>query len=215
MITKYGREIYRHRSDKGSVLEWVENGFKHKTFILDAAYRPEPMRVCDDNSVFNREQLYDPYKNYYPLQRDGKPLFYLTDLSEDEKRDDCLMSMIEIIDQGTSEYNTVLADKANRYHDVENLATEVLNNDIIIDGKRCTVPNIQTLIVLTIEGEAIDQLDPTARQYGGVTSNGKFDQRFWSSTEYLNGYYNWCVDCPEVCYLGKSEDMSTIPVVEL
>ena len=88
-------------------------------------------------------------------------------------------------------------------------------HDIIVDGRRASIPTIQQLMFLVYNHKTLDALDPTVEKHGSLQALLEGGEGFWSSTEYSNGYYSWYVSGKEVYYEGKSGDRTTIPSIEL
>ena len=122
------------------------------------------------------------------------------------------------IDANTSKYNT---DVWIGYSDSP---AAQLARGVIVDGEGCDIPNLQTLMRIYCEAEALDAMDPTVSSYtgnalGSANTNGSWYiagfNYSWSSTEYssdrcrLVGYYGYCG------YYYKNHLYSVVPVLEI
>ena len=190
-------EIKRHESGKGSVVE----AFGHRLLVLDAAYRPIPARLCRDEPVFEYiDSRFNPHVDIQPLTN-GYNVFDVKGQFEDS---------VILKDNKTGTQNTAAMASCTGK---DCLASAVYN--IIVDGRRASVPTIQQLMFLVYNHKTLDALDPTIEKYGSLQALLEDGEGFWSSTEYINGYYSWYVSGKEVYYEGKSGDRTTIPIIEL
>ena len=215
VVTKGGRLLYRHSSGKGTVMEF-NDGSPRKVVILDAQYRSTG--TMEKNDVDLPLTNYDNYNNTngnYYLNGSGDhngipPVMTDTQLNS---------LWVDSIDENTGKENCdawIAAGKTN--------ATAINHaRSITVDGKPCSVPNMQTAMRLMCDGDELDALDPTADSYptyklGKNTGNTYWDwngnRRIWTSTEYSNlsvrfVHYNGC------CSLSSDQyTYGVVPVLE-
>lgn len=177
------RKIYRHFSNEGSVIEFDMYGTPIKLFVADAKYRDvKPWRTrSTDASVDNFMGDYHRINPIADGDDRGSPLSYnLTD-QELQARFPSFKT------DKTAKENT---DALMTYDDTE--AAHWCRAQNISGVGALDLPNIYELVVLYLEADNIDALDPTAEQYpnmmlGYKATNGRFYNIFgytWSSTEH-------------------------------
>ena len=209
------RKIYRHSSDAGSIIEFNMYGAPVKLFVADAKYRA--------NKIWGLQGTGTPLVN---LQGDFR---YISPHNTGDHRNEPLG--YEITDaelqakfpsfkaDKTARENTdvlVVYDEAQAAHWCRNLAIEGVGN--------LDLPNIYELMILYLEADNLDALDPTAEQYpnmmlGYKATNGRFfniSGMVWSSTEY-SAKGARPVNCHGYVGYGSKnyESLGVVPVKEL
>ena len=193
-----GRKIYRHSSNAGSVIEFNYWGTKKKLFVADAKYRGSGL-VYDTTEQSHGNPELEVTTAYFNGSQDNKnaPLPYT--------RDDAWIQSTypELKGDGTAKSNT---DKLMEF-DTTGATHHCRNQDIPGVGQ-LDLPNLYELIILYLESDNIDALDPTVasnrdKALGKMGTYGRFmldtHGTVWSSTEY--GFiYAWGVD-----YLGNAD----------
>ena len=177
------RKIYRHSSNEGSVIEFNMYGKAVKLFVADAKYRAvKPWRTYGaDTSLDN---FRGDYRCINPIadgdDRGGALSYNLTD-QEIQTRFRRFM-----VDK-TAKENT---DALMTYDDTE--AAHWCRAQNISGVGDLDLPNAYELMVIYLESDRLDALDPTASSYpqymlGCKNPNGRFspesNNRYWTSTE--------------------------------
>lgn len=227
-----GRTFYRHPSNMGTVMRWVDTkGVTHNTLVLDAAYRtalPWGGYGTDIPTMTN-------YTNRY---------YYLSSGVSDRTS----------IDATDSNATTAASFFASSYSDsvinclpgyFEDVASSKLETDRIItalgnntkhaagycrsktvDGISCDLPNIQTLIRIYCSMFTLDLLDPSTSnnsyKFTMAKSSNSYNWHFGfhveagSSTNY-GSYGAWSVNCDGFVSNGNDKRLAygVIPVLEL
>lgn len=177
------RKIYRHSSDAGSVIEFDYWGTPVKLFVADAKYRA--------NKIWGLQGTDTPLVN---LQDD---FHYISPRNTGDPRNQPLA--YEVSDtELQAKFPSFKADRTARENtDVlitydETQAAHWCRTQVIDGVGALDLPNIYELMVIYLEADQIDALDPTAEQYpwlalGYKATNGRFfniSGMVWSSTEY-------------------------------
>ena len=211
-----GRRIYRHESGQGSVIEFNYWGVPMKLFVADAKYRGLGLRYDIKPRAHGNPQLKVTTSplNGGSNDNDTMALPYT--------RDDAWIQSTypELKGDGTAESNT---DKLVVYPTTE-AAHHCRNQDIPGVGQ-LDLPNLYELIILYLESDNIDALDPTVtsnrdKALGKMNTYGRFDFNdqglVWSSTESIDDY-GWRVTCFGVThyYTYNAIHLGVIPVKEL
>ena len=209
-----GRKIYRHSSNQGSVIEFDYWGAKKKLFVVDAKYRGLDL-VYDAKSRSHGNPQLTVTTGYFNGSADDptEALSYT--------RDDAWIQSTypELKGDETAKSNT---DKLMVYSATE-AAHHCRNQDIPGVGQ-LDLPNLYELIILYLESDNIDALDPTVesnrdKALGMMNPYGRFDLNdqglIWSSTE--NSWANaWGARCNG--YAGGNRQLNhfgVVPVKEL
>lgn len=235
--TAGGRYIYRHESDMGSVLLFDMFGEAVKLFVVDAKYRTKAafMLGAYVDSMLTNFQDKNKGGSYYinngsaavgttanvPVITDASLQGYWASLSADKTaRYNCDVWMA--LDKQTITTGSSSSMSSNVLF-VPAVSYARSLTDVFSDG--CDVPNEYELMVLYLESDNIDALDPTVatnktKALGKVANPaGRF--RFdgtgyaWSSTEY--NYNNVrSVSSDGNCYAStKNSESWVLPVREL
>lgn len=201
LVLPSGRKIYRHISDKGSVLEFTD-GTVRRVLVLDACYRF--MAKWGTYSTQAQKLNYNIANTKNTQYIDGTDTDMDTDRMYPQTDADLNTLWRYSIDKNTARQNdTVWMTYQNNPDYKDPFGTRGVP---AVAGCRqievpnygfADVPNIQTLIRIFIEADHIDDLDPTIGDYptfalGRANSNGYWifdtgingtDREAWSSTE--------------------------------
>lgn len=201
------RKVYRHESDKGSVIEFDMYGKKMKMFVVDAAYRPEPTVVgtfgvdIHDLKYFDTE--YSEFNKLQPSDSQLQGVFkeLAKDLSAKENTD------------------ILVRYKSNAAKACRNISIKELGN--------LDLPNLYELMVIYQEADTLDALDPTFNRHKhaglGTNSNlGKFNYdhcwHYCSSTldgEYTVRFVDANGRASYSKFMSKADKYGIIPIKEL
>ena len=176
-----GRKIYRHESGQGSVIEIDYWGTPMKLFVVDAKYRGMGF-------------IYDT-----KLRPTGNPQLSVAANYLNGPEDDLWVqrTYAALKNDGTAKSNT---DTLMRFASFETEAAHHCRKQDIPGVGQLDLPNLYELIVLYLESDNIDALDPTAEANIYRTLGKMNPSRFdfgdgiatWSSTE-ASGDYAWCI----------------------
>ena len=183
-----GRKLYRHSSNAGSVIEFDYWGSSMKLFVADAKYRG--LAAYDDTtSQMHGNPMIAVTHDYFNGSADIK-----TEALTYNKDDAWIQSTYtDLRNDGTAKSNT---DTLMKYSTTA-AAHHCRNQDIPGVGQ-LDLPNLYELIILYLESDNIDALDPTAesnrdKALGKINPCGRFDfnntRSVWSSTESGAMYY--------------------------
>ena len=197
-----GRKLYRHESNQGSVIEFDYWGSQMKLFVADAKYRTAAL-------------AYDMAQ-----QSHGNPQLTVTTDHFNGSADDAWIqsTYAALRDDGTAKSNT---DKLMKFGTTE-AAHHCRKQDIPGVGQ-LDLPNLYELIILYLESDNIDALDPTAEtnMYKALGRMNPFRFDFgdqlmvWSSTE-ASDECAWYVSLNGgACTEEQSLLGSVVPVKEL
>jgi len=231
-VTDSGRLIYRHPNDKGSVLEFDMFGTPVKLFVADAQYRAALFFTSSytatpaglSNFNFNNGTDWFIQPNYANQSSSVSP-GTITDaqlqstwssLSTDKTASGNCDVWMTVSSASSSSYAVGYARSLNAFSG-------------ILDG--CDIPNEYELMVLFIEMNYIDSLDPTVssyQQYALGNNKGINGERWkwdstgfpaaWSSTALTDGnsrYVRNSGDCSGVSNSASGYVAGVIPVREL
>ena len=177
----FRRRIYRHSSNQGSVIEFDYWGTPVKLFVADAKYRGIDLAYDTTRRAHGGPQL-TVTDDYFNGSADNvhAALSY--------NKDDAWIqrTYAELRNDGTAKSNTDFLMK----FDTTEAAHHCRKQDIPGVGQ-LDLPNLYELIILYLESDSIDALDPTAssnrdKTLGMMSSGGRFDFNIgylWSSTE--------------------------------
>lgn len=177
-----GRKIYRHSSNAGSVIEFDYWGTKKKLFVADAKYRGLNLKYDTTRQSHGNPSL-SVTTNYFNGSEDNDTasLTYT-------KSDTWIQSTYAALkNDGTAKSNT---DFLMKFGTAE--AAHHCRNQNISGVGQLDLPNLYELIILYLESDNIDALDPTAesnrdKALGKMNTRGRFDfdsvHAVWSSTE--------------------------------
>ena len=211
---RLGREIYRHSSNEGSVIEFDYWGTKKKLFVADAKYRATNLAYDTAYQSHGNPQL-DVTVSYFNGSADNKtaPLSYT-------KNDAWIQSKyFQLRDDGTAESNTDFLMKFDTTQ-----AAHHCRSQNIPDVGQLDLPNLYELIILYLESDTIDALDPTAesnrdKALGKINTYGRFDFGgngfVWSSTEHRSSSACGINDNGHANHYTQSRNYGVIPVKEL
>ena len=208
------RRIYRHSSNEGSVIVFDYWGTPMKLFVADAKYRAANLAYDTTSQSHGNPQL-RVATSYFKGSRDNpaKALIYTKD-------DAWIQSTYAALqNDGTAKSNT---DFLMQFDTTE--AAHHCRNQNIPGVGQLDLPNLYELIILYLESDNIDALDPTAsdnrsKALGMMNLSGRFkfngDSSTWSSTEYSAGRSNDIVYWGAVDYDVQSSTYGVAPVKEL
>lgn len=186
---KQGRKIYRHESNEGSVIEFDMYGTPVKLFVADAKYRAikEWGLQVTDTPLENFQEDYRWINPGNVPDDESKPLSYsLTDQELQAqfpsfKSDKTARQNTDVLMQCNNDMNDDF--------DNDNEAVHWCRAQNIPGIGNLDLPNIYELMIIYLEADNIDTLDPTIEQYpdmmlGHKSTYGRFRRlRPWSSTE--------------------------------
>ena len=215
-----GRKIYRHESNEGSVIEFDYWGSPMKLFVADAKYRGYGPKYDETGRSHGNPQLngiagfYNSYLNGTFEGDDPTVALPYT------RNDAWIQSTYAALkNDGTARSNT---DKLTAYSSAR-AAHHCRNQDIPGVGQ-LDLPNLYELIILYLESDNIDALDPTVesnrnKALGKMGTYGRFNVGYyssvWSSTE-RDSRYAWCIgDGGALGYYNQDSMLSVVPVKEL
>ena len=177
------RKIYRHESNEGSVIEFDYWGTLMKLFVADAKYRGYDLYYDTQYRSHGNPQLSSLTTSFFNGSRDicREALTYT-------KNDSWIQSTYsQLRNDGTAKSNTDFLMK----FDATEAAHHCRNQDIPGVGQ-LDLPNLYELIILYLESDNIDALDPTVssnrdKALGMMNPYGRFNCNNhgpgWSSTE--------------------------------
>ena len=176
------RKIYRHESNEGSVIEFDMFGKKVKLFVADAKYRGLNLTYDTSHRSHGNPQLPVTTASFNgSVDNKTQALTY-------NKNDAWIQSTYpQLRNDGTAKSNTDFLMSFN----TTDAAHHCRNQNISGIGQ-LDLPNLYELIILYLESDNIDALDPTAssnrdKALGKMNTYGRFDfnnqRRVWSSTE--------------------------------
>ena len=186
---KQGRKIYRHESGEGSVIEFDMYGTPVKLFVADAKYRAiKEWRLNHvDTPLDNFQEDYRWINPGNAPDDESKPLSY--SLTDQELQ----AQFPSFKSDKTARQNTDVLMQCNNDmdddFDNDNEAVHWCRAQNIPGIGNLDLPNIYELMIIYLEADNIDTLDPTLGQYpdmmlGHKSTYGRFRQlRPWSSTE--------------------------------
>lgn len=209
------RKIYRHSSDAGSVIELNMFGAPVKLFVADAKYRTNKIWGLQgtDTPLVN---LQDDFHYISPRNTGdprNQPLAYEVSDTELQAKFPSFKA------DGTARENTDVLMTYDETQAAHWCRTQVIDGVGALD-----LPNIYELMVIYLEADRIDALDPTAEQYpwlalGYKATNGRFfniSGMVWSSTEYSAKGARPANCHSFVGYGSKNyESLGVVPVKEL
>ena len=178
-----GRKIYRHSSNAGSVIEFDYWGTPMKLFVADTKYRGLDLRYDERLQSHGGPQFVGLAAGYFNGSADNEtePLTYTKD-------DAWIQSTYAALkNDGTAKSNTDKLVRSSAAY-----AAHHCRNQNISGVGQLDLPNLYELIILYLESDNIDALDPTVesnrdKALGMMDTNGRFNFRsatgVWSSTE--------------------------------
>ena len=210
-----GRYLYRHSSNEGSVIEFDYWGTPMKLFVADAKYRATNLAYDATNRSHGNPQLTVTTAWFSGSQNNRKVALAYT------KDDAWIQSTYTTLkNDGTARSNTDILMGFT----TTKAAHHCRDQDIPGVGQ-LDMPNLYELIILYLESDHIDALDPTVesnrdKALGMMNTNGRFHfnqtTAVRSSTE-LSPNKSWCVG-----YGGRAWDTGNqsdargvVPVKEL
>ena len=213
------RKLYRHSSNEGSVIEIDYWGSSMKLFVADAKYRAVALAYDTSPQSHGNPQLVGITEDYFNGSADnkGEALPYTKD-------DTWIQSTYAALrNDGTAKSNTDFLMESG----TSEAAHHCRNQDIPGVGQ-LDMPNLYELIILYLESDNIDALDPTinsnrGKALGRAGSYGRFYfgnppmGYVWSSTE-NSSHHAWLVshDGGAIRSIsGQQYDDSVVPVKEL
>ena len=220
-----GRKLYRHESDIGSVLEFIDQGVLRKVLVLDAQYR----------SLNERFGLYNVdvglpipattaniYNKYGKASIFGEPIDLISLNTIPILTDDNFDNLnIGSCDPNTSKYN---CDQYMKFKDTTDTLPSTYGGpikgcpavqycrNIKILGTKCDLPNISVLARIFLEADNIDKLDksssthstnllgfsnPNGLWFGGLT----YVIYAWTSTASVKSTSNFS---QRICYFNTT-----------
>ena len=184
------RKLYRHSSNEGSVIEFDYWGTWTKLFVADAKYRGLNLAYDTTNQSHGNPQV-TVTTSYFNGSADNRnaPLTYTKDDTWIQN------TYAELRNDGTARSNTDLLMRFS----TTNAAHHCRDQNIAGVGQ-LDLPNLYELIILYLESDSIDALDPTAesnrdKALGMMNTTGRFTfgtiYGVWASTETSGGHVWW------------------------
>lgn len=193
-----GRVVYRHESNKGSVIEYNEFGTNKKLFVADAAYRGSAKLKNTNAAVSGLKQwkhtyyptctgnVIDSFTGYVDLSKVADLTPYESKLTDSWFQSALTATLKPVLQTAKAATDLMIADG-------QCPAAQFCRSKSV--GIQLQLPNIYQLFVMFAMGDVIDKLDPTlaANQiYALGWNGGKNTYRWyiggnrttWSSTEY-------------------------------
>ena len=209
-----GRKIYRHSSNEGSVIEFDYWGTPMKLFVADAKYRGLDLAYDMAFGSHGNPEL-SVTMDYFNGTADN-----MNEALSYTKNDAWIQSTYaELRNDGTAKSNTDFLVK----FDTTAAAHHCRNQNISGVGK-LDLPNLYELIILYLESDNIDALDPTAQSnrdkaLGKMNTYGRFGFNdgigAWSSTE-SSPVAAWYVRIMGLSLThGQVNSFGVVPVKEL
>lgn len=218
LIAQYerlGRRIYRHSNNEGSVIEIDYWGRPMKLFVADSRYRA-PSCAYDTVLRSHRNPQLSVTTEYFNGSSDDR-----TAALPYTKDDTWIQSAYpQLRNDDTAESNT---NKLTAYSSTAEAAHHC-RNQFIYEVGYLDLPNLYELIILYLESDNIDALDPTVSSdrntaLGMMNTFGRFNfgsgTMVWSSTE---GSFNiaWYVLSDGSANFNRQDrNGGVIPVKEL
>ena len=178
-----GRKIYRHSSNEGSVIEFDYWGTPMKLFVADAKYRATNLAYDTTHQQHGNPEL-PATTEYFNGSQDSR-----TEALSYTKNDAWIQSTYPYLRKdGTAKSNT---DNLMAYSTT--VATHHCRKQNISGVGQLDLPNLYETIILYLESDNIDALDPSAessrdKALGMMNTYGRFDlggsSHVWSSTGY-------------------------------
>lgn len=215
------REIKRHSSNQGSVITFDMFGVRTELFVADAKYRTSLQWSSNKNACGYLRYLSLQWFDVKYINPDNAPIDCFKPLKVSFSDKELRLRFMLTPDDFAKNNTDILAD----YH-LSNAAAWC--RDIVIDDiGPLDLPNLYELMVIYLESDRIDALDPTVtaitecRQLalGNLNPNGRFNLNkrieVWSSSLFspelvrtvtLNGYAGWA---------NMSRIAGVVPVKEL
>ena len=214
-ILPSGRRIYRHSSNQGSVIEFDYWGIKMKLFVADAKYRAAGLAYDTTQRSHGNPQLSVTTAYFNGSADFGKAALSYT------KDDTWIQSTYASLkNDGTAKSNT---DFLMNF-DTTDAAHHCRDQNISGVGQ-LDLPNLYELIILYLESDNIDALDPTAesnrdKALGKMNTYGRFafgdGGRIWSSTGHSSYAFAWPVySGGQALHFGQIFNLGVVPVKEL
>lgn len=227
-----GRIFYRHPSNMGTVMRWVDTkGVMHNTLVLDAAYRTALPWGGYGTDIPTMTDYTNKY--YYLSSGIGDRISIdATDSDATTAASFFASNYTDSIINGLAGY---FEDVASSKLETDRIITALGNNikhaagycrSKTVNGIDCDLPNIQTLIRIYCSMFTLDYMDPSTSnnsyKFTRVKSGNIYNWDFglhleaWSSTEY-GSYGAWAVNCDGFVSNGNCKDYAygVIPVLEL
>lgn len=190
LLARYStRMIYRHESNEGSVIEFDYWGAPMKLFVADAKYRGFDLAYDTELGSHGNPHLSVTTLNFNGSEDDDNKHEALSYT----KNDAWIQSTYaELTGDGTAKSNT---DKLMEYSTTQ--AAHHCRNQNISGIGALDLPNLYELIILYLESDNIDALDPTVasnidKALGKMNTYGRFNfdnnGYVWSSTGKSTNY---------------------------
>ena len=209
------RKLYRHSNNQGSVIEFDYWGTLMKLFVADAKYRAKTLAYSTKQQSHGNPQL-SVTRDYFNGSADNTngALTYT-------KNDAWIQGTYATLrNDGTAKSNT---DFLMRFSATQ--AAHYCRNQNISGIGQLDLPNLYELIILYLESDNIDALDPTVssnrgKALGKMNTGGRFNfggqSSLWSSTEHSSSHA-WYIYPAGLANSGsyQSIGLGVIPVKEL
>ena len=204
------RKIYRHESNEGSVIEFDMFGKKVKLFVADAKHRFEYFTEECFNSILNGNRI--GYVNPQDM-RDNETKALSYNLTDNE---------IQLRYSALSKCKTALENTSGMISMGDTGAPAKCREKSIRGLGSLDLPNAYELVVIYLESDNIDALDPTATSHpnlalGHRATNGRFHATygsFWSSDS-LRSYNVTITSSGDITGINPGNARGVCPVKEL
>lgn len=227
IISPRGRLVYRHESNKGSVIVYDNFGLPASMLVYDASYRVTGVRWLSANEPVTGMKQWN--HSYYPTCTSNRidTDYGFTNLNSRE-------DITPFTDKMTDAH--LQAAMAETYVPVMMTAKDGTDKLLAAGGStaaqyvraldvpiQAQIPNAYQGLILWTEGDVIDSLDPTLTSSIKAMALGKYTNSYrwlnnthaWSSTECNNtqaarltaGYY--------LATISKNVAMGVVPIAEL
>ena len=207
------RKLYRHESNQGSVIEIDYWGTPMKLFVADAKYRAAGLAHDTSPKSHGTPQL-SVTTAWFNGSSDNRTMALPY-----TKDDSWIQSTYAALrNDGTARSNT---DKLMGFDTTE--AAHHCRNQNITGVGQLDMPNLYELIILYLESDNIDALDPTVesnrdKALGMMNPRGRFgfgNDSIWASTDY-SSTHNWYVNFNGAArHYGQYSTGAAAPVKEL
>ena len=193
-VTPTNRTVYRHPSNKGSVIVYNEFGVTKNLLVYDAAYRTRANKKwgqsgVDVPGINNWPHYYAPTctGNVIDSSTGYTDLRSIADLTpyKDKLTDAWFQAALTATLASVIQSAKAATDILMNYSDTE-AAHFCRDQNSVIPGIEAQLPNIYQALVMFAEGDVIDSLDPTLAA-NPTMALGKYT----NSNRWFSGIYAW------------------------
>lgn len=187
ITSDHGRRIFRHSSNKGSVIDYLENGTPKKIFVPDGIFRPDIRVLFGSGGV----KIFDtkPVDKFIAVKgmEYAKGLNFITPCTDVE-----LDTRLEPFQTNLDSIEST-QEITRTYDPYDGISHTYAANFVNIElaGFKFVLPSIHEMAVVWLESDNLDILDPTINKeenfrYLGVRNRGgRFGgYSYWTNQEY-------------------------------